>query len=257
MGVFQNKFFSLAGQKERLQNVAGVLKTVINPFKGDKLTGQGAVGGAVAKVLSTRVSKAVVAGGLVAGATGLAIKAVSAIKGASAVKKATTIPKKPVVSKVPGKAGIGATLLNTGGAILQGRPNQNTPVVNNPQLMNSPAVMSTEGPAMPSQTGILETMGIDNILGNTGQNPSILGNTSSSGLKVTSRRRTSRRRNTSKRRAPKSSRRKSRRRGKKRYGTARQYARKGGKKVHYTKNGQPYILLASGKARFVKGRRKK
>jgi hypothetical protein len=28
------------------------------------------------------------------------------------------------------------------------------------------------------------------------------------------------------------------------------------KGVHYTKNGQPYILLRSGKARFIKGRRK-
>lgn len=30
--MFQNKFFSLAGQKERLANVGNVLKTVINPF---------------------------------------------------------------------------------------------------------------------------------------------------------------------------------------------------------------------------------
>lgn len=44
---------------------------------------------------------------------------------------------------------------------------------------------------------------------------------------------------------------------KKRYGTAKQYKRKGGKSVKYTKNGQPYIILASGKARFVKGRRRK
>lgn len=28
-------------------------------------------------------------------------------------------------------------------------------------------------------------------------------------------------------------------------------------KIYYTKNGQPYKILASGKARFVKGRRKK
>lgn len=27
--------------------------------------------------------------------------------------------------------------------------------------------------------------------------------------------------------------------------------------VHYTKNGQPYIILASGKARFIKGKRRK
>jgi len=28
-------------------------------------------------------------------------------------------------------------------------------------------------------------------------------------------------------------------------------------RLHYTKNGQPYIILKSGKARFVKGRRKR
>ena len=36
------------------------------------------------------------------------------------------------------------------------------------------------------------------------------------------------------------------------YGTEAAYARKGGKKVYYTKNKQPYVLLASGKARFIK-----
>jgi len=43
---------------------------------------------------------------------------------------------------------------------------------------------------------------------------------------------------------------------KKRFGTAKQYARPGGKKVFYAKNGTPYIKLANGKARFVKGKRK-
>ena len=28
--------------------------------------------------------------------------------------------------------------------------------------------------------------------------------------------------------------------------------RRGGKKLHFTKTGQPYVLLASGQARFVK-----
>lgn len=37
-----------------------------------------------------------------------------------------------------------------------------------------------------------------------------------------------------------------------RFGTAKQFKRKGGKTVKYTKNGQPYITLANGKARFVK-----
>jgi hypothetical protein len=36
------------------------------------------------------------------------------------------------------------------------------------------------------------------------------------------------------------------------YGTERAYKRKGGKSVKYTKNGQPYIITSSGKARFIK-----
>jgi len=51
----------------------------------------------------------------------------------------------------------------------------------------------------------------------------------------------SRKRSSTKRRKKKSS-----------FGTAKQYKRKGGKAVHYTKTGQPYIILKSGKARFIK-----
>lgn len=35
-------------------------------------------------------------------------------------------------------------------------------------------------------------------------------------------------------------------------GTERQYKRKGGGKVKYTKKGQPYVIAADGKARFIK-----
>lgn len=50
----------------------------------------------------------------------------------------------------------------------------------------------------------------------------------------------------------------SKRRSKTHRGTAKQYARKGGKKVYYAKKtGQPYIRLANGQARFIKGKRKK
>ena len=36
------------------------------------------------------------------------------------------------------------------------------------------------------------------------------------------------------------------------YGTEAAYNRKGGKKVYYTKNKQPYIKLANGQSRFIK-----
>lgn len=45
---------------------------------------------------------------------------------------------------------------------------------------------------------------------------------------------------------------------KKHYGSAKQYSRKGGKKVYYAKKtGQPYILKSNGQAVFIKGKRKK
>lgn len=40
-----------------------------------------------------------------------------------------------------------------------------------------------------------------------------------------------------------------------RTGTRTVHRKRGG--VKYTKNGQPYVILKSGKARFIKGRRKK
>lgn len=44
----------------------------------------------------------------------------------------------------------------------------------------------------------------------------------------------------------------SRRRSSRGYGTEAQYKRKGGKDVKYTKNGQPYVLMSNGRARFIK-----
>lgn len=37
-----------------------------------------------------------------------------------------------------------------------------------------------------------------------------------------------------------------------RRGKARRHTHRGTKQIHFTKNGQPYILLSSGKARFIK-----
>jgi len=39
MGIFANPFFSLSGQKERLQNVADVLKMAVHPFDSGKIVG--------------------------------------------------------------------------------------------------------------------------------------------------------------------------------------------------------------------------
>lgn len=70
-------------------------------------------------------------------------------------------------------------------------------------------------------------------------------------VKALTKKKTTKRKKKSTTKRRKSSRR-SRKSKKKKYGTSRQYKRKGGKTVYYTKNGQPYIKLASGKARFVR-----
>jgi ribulose kinase len=70
------------------------------------------------------------------------------------------------------------------------------------------------------------------------------------------------RKKSSKRKKRKSSRRTTRRRSSSRtrrkrgYGTERQYKRKGGLDVKYTKNGQPYVIQSNGRARFVKRSRR-
>ncbi len=63
---------------------------------------------------------------------------------------------------------------------------------------------------------------------------------------------TKKRKKATKRKYYKKSSSKKRRSKKKGYGTSKQYARKGGKTVHRTKNGQPYIILNDGRARFIK-----
>ncbi len=67
----------------------------------------------------------------------------------------------------------------------------------------------------------------------------------------TTKRKTTKRKTTKR----KSTKRKSSRR-KKGIGTAAQYARPGGKSVKYAKNGTPYIIMANGRARFIKGKRR-
>lgn len=48
-----------------------------------------------------------------------------------------------------------------------------------------------------------------------------------------------------------------RRNRKRRHSRHRRHNTRTSGKVHYTRNGQPYIKLASGKCRFIKGRRRK
>lgn len=60
------------------------------------------------------------------------------------------------------------------------------------------------------------------------------------------------RKSTKRRSRSRRTRRTTRRTRKRRYGTERQYKRKGGLDVKYTKNGQPYVIQSNGRARFIK-----
>ena len=71
--------------------------------------------------------------------------------------------------------------------------------------------------------------------------------------KSTTRRKSRKTRRSSRRSTRRTSRSRTRRR---RYGSESQYKRKGGLDVKYTKNGQPYVIQANGRARFVKRSRR-
>jgi len=71
-----------------------------------------------------------------------------------------------------------------------------------------------------------------------------------------SKRKTSRRKAPRRKRSTRTSRSRSRTRRKRGYGTEKQYKRKGGLDVKYTKNGQPYVIQSNGRARFVKRSRR-
>lgn len=222
MAVFKNKFFSKAGQIERLKNVAGVIKA---PFTGGKVvanTKSSIVNKGLSAVANNPLTTAFV-GGTVANIP----KAVSVVKSAKAAKVASKAAFKQ--KKADMKQGIIKPTTSSGLLDLNslGRGQSTTPVSPSGGLIKPS-----------SQTGGTVT-------------------TKSS---VSPRRRSTRRvrrakkRTTSRRRTRRSTRRT--KRSKRRIGTAKQYARKGGRSVKYTKNGQPYIILANGRARFVKGKRR-
>jgi hypothetical protein len=80
----------------------------------------------------------------------------------------------------------------------------------------------------------------------------------SSTKKRTTRKSTGKSRRQSRSRSRIKSKTKLRRKTKSKRGTAKQYARPGGKKVFYAKKtGQPFIRLANGQTRFIKGKRKR
>jgi len=174
----------------------------------------------VNKVLGT-VASHPFATAAVAGTIANIPKAVSVVKGLKASKAAKAA--KSVVSKPISEPGL---IKPAAGGLISPSAAQNK--------------------VQPSSPGLITS---DTVAGGA-----YTGTTSSAPRKASSKRRksSSTRRRKSPRRSHASSR--SRRRSKRHYGTAKQYARKGGKSVHYAKNGTPYIILANGRARFIKGK---
>jgi len=231
MAAFANKFFSLAGQKERLSNVGkyaqltaskltlGIIKA---PVQNTTYKPSGAIENVAQKVAEHPYLSAAAVTGTVMAAKRIP-QATSAVKSAVAkVKNRSSSSVSPMKTN-SNKPGIVKTVLTNAGGMLQKSAAPASPV-----------------PVSPN-AGILPASG-----------SSVRAPSTSRKRRAPAKRRKSTKKR-SKRTRKTTTRRKSR---KKRYGTAKQYARKGGKSVKYTKNGQPYIILSDGRARFVKGKRK-
>jgi len=275
----------LQNQKARFQNVGAVYASI---FKGEGTTANvknpalkktleattknplTVAGTALAAASVTFAAKKVVTGIIAKKAATKAAAAVIKPAGTGGIvtKAATTLKPKPTISEVLQKAQQAKGIIGGAKDILG---NRSQPTTINPSLQDNPTIQSLTGDTT-TESRIYESSGaLPSVV--LGENISDSGITNtinqvsslSSGLssfKSTSPK--SRKSYSRKRKSKKSPRRskkrasKSKRKGKKkRYGTAKQYKRKGGRSVKYTKNGQPYIILANGRARFVKGKRKK
>jgi len=217
--AFGSKFFSLKGQKERLTNVGKYFQ-----LGASKITA-----GIIPQPKNTQenyrssstfgnIAQAVVNNPKTAALIGTGA-AMAARRAPSVVKKATQFVK------ASRDKGIIKPTEQTGGMIKSSVPTSTAPVSPNAGIIT------------PAQSSSPRTAAV---------------------RRATPRRRTAakpRKRRTTRRAKRKGTKRRSTKR-KKRIGTAKQYARKGGKSVKYTKNGQPYIILNDGRARFVKGKRK-
>lgn len=220
VAIFANKFFSLKGQFERIKNIGSVLSA---PFTGGKV---------VANTRSKLLNK------------GLQVVANHPIATAAVVGTAANIPKAVSVIKSSRAARSVASKV--------------TNVKSTPHSPQSPMGGLIKSASQVSKTvtsapGTIKPANAGGLLAKAAT-------TSTTPKRTSTRRRTASPRRHKKSRSSRTRRvkhtRRQRRSKKKHYGTAKQYARKGGKSVRYTKNGQPYIILSDGRARFVKGKRK-
>lgn len=309
--IFKNKFFSVAGQKERLANagktiVAAVLPKSLGGGVSSTLNPTSKVGKVANKVLETAASHpfATAAVGAVAAKPKVAIAAVKEVaKGtANLVKKVTgsTTGKVATAAATPAVVSKLAAPSNPTNIIMPGQPaGSNTPqpgqpynggayVPPQPGVPGSVPGTQSNGVGMGGATDLVqrvvrtneyqtepgmsmadsqdyvgqETAGISDIGSSIGSPTNALQRANKRQKLVTpsyqartKKARKTARKSPSKRKA-KSSRKKSSRKSpshsKGHFGSEAQFKKRGGFKVHYTKTGQPYIILKSGKARFIK-----
>jgi len=223
--AFTSKFFSISGQKERLSNVGKYAQLAVSKITGGVIP-------APKNTDANYKSNSTIGK--------IADSIVNNPKTAALVVTGAAYATKAVTKAVQNNAGtVSASGLKAKAAKLlrkENKPGLITPVSTSPPGLIKPAAASST-PMAPSG-GVI-----------TPSSPSM--RSSSTPRKVRKTRKASKKRKT--KRVKRSTKRKSKKR---RIGTAKQYARKGGKSVKYTKNGQPYIILSDGRARFVKGKRK-
>lgn len=310
MGIFKNKFFSIAGQKERLVNAAKTISSAITPG-GSKpvstLNPTSKVGKFLNKAMETAAQHpfATAAVGAVAAKPKVAVAAVKEV-----AKGATNVVKK-ITSSTAGKVATAAATpvainkivptTNPTNIVMPGQPAGSTaPVAGQPTNggMYIPPQDGTAGsvpgaqsngvgaggatdlvqkvvktniyqkepnmqPSSPLQDYIgQETQGMQNFsdvgsptnsLARLNKRQGLVRSSNMSRIKIKTRKARSRKKYTKKatgrsKKAPSHS--------KGHFGSEAQFKKRGGFKVHYTKNGQPFIILKSGKARFIKKNRR-
>ena len=229
--AFLSSFFSKAGQKERLSNVVNYGKLAASklsfglikaPTQNPNYKASGVVENVAQKIADHPYAAAAV-GTAATMAAKRAPAVISAARSKITAQKAATQARRTTQSNKPGM--VSKVISNAGGMLDKASaPASPVPISSNTGILTKPQTSTT--PRAPRRSS----------------SPSKRRGTRGKKKQRRSTRKTTRR-----------TRRKSR---KKSYGTAKQYARKGGKSVKYTKNGQPYIILSDGRARFVKGKRK-
>jgi len=228
------------GLLSKLKNATGALKaragSAIGALRASK------VGAAAGRVVSSP------AGRVASKFGGAALKVASPIAKISTVVGAATFAVKGVKATInkaresrAAKAAAGATAIAGGAALaanLKNQPGTKTGLVNRAiSYAKANPIKTALGVAAVAAAGY----GIYKAV------------TRKKKKRSTSRRKSRKTRRSSRRSTRRISRSRTRRR---RYGTEGQYKRKGGLDVKYTKNGQPYVIQANGRARFVKRSRR-